>query len=393
MKHAFALLVLGLVWLAVAPPAPSVSAQERAKPAYVEIKREAFQRDVNGKQVDLYTLKNSHGMVVKITNQGGKIVQLLVPDRNNELGDVVLGYETLDQYLAGRASMGAIIGRYANRIAKGRLVLNGQAYQLPINNGPNHLHGGRGTQFLVFDAKQIDAKALQLHYSFKDGEEGYPGNTNLKVVYAVTDDNELRITYEAVTDKPTVVNFTNHAFFNLAGEGRGDILGHELTLNADRFTPIDDTSIPTGELREVKGTPMDFTRPRTIGARINDSDPQLKNGTGYDHNFVLNKGGQELSFAGRLADPGSGRVMEVYTTEPGMQVYTGNFLAGKAPLDLGKGGKLYGVREAICLETQHFPDSPNRANFPTTVLNPGQWFTSTTIYKFSPKLPAPGSQP
>ena len=309
------------------------------------------------------------------------------------LGDVVLGYETLDQYMAGRASMGAIIGRYANRIAQGRLVLNGQTYQLPINNGPNHLHGGKGTQFLVFDAKQIDESTLQLHYSFKDGEEGYPGNTSLKVLYAVTDDNELRITYEAVTDKPTVVNFTNHAFFNLAGEGRGDILGHELTLNADRFTPIDDTSIPTGELREVKGTPMDFTRPQTIGARINESDPQLKNGTGYDHNFVLNKSGQELSFAGRLSDPGSGRVMEVYTTEPGMQVYTGNFLAGKPPLDLGKGGKLYGVREAICLETQHFPDSPNRANFPTTVLNPGQWFTSTTIYKFSPKLPAQGSQP
>ena len=273
MKRTFALLVLGLAMMAVAPPERSVSAQERAKPTYVEIKREAFQKDVNGKQVDLFTLKNSHGMVVKITNQGGKIVQLLVPDRNNELGDVVLGYDTLDQYMAGRASMGAIIGRYANRIAKGRLILNGQSYQLPINNGPNHLHGGKGTQFLVFDAKQIDARTLQLHYYFKDGEEGYPGNTSLKVVYAVTDDNELRITYEAVTDKPTVVNFTNHAFFNLAGEGRGDILGHELTINADRFTPIDDTSIPTGELRAVKGTPMDFTRPQKIGARINDSDP------------------------------------------------------------------------------------------------------------------------
>jgi aldose 1-epimerase len=245
MKRAVALLVLGLVMVAGAPQERSVSAQESARPAYVEIKREAFQKDVNGKRVDLYTLKNRHGMVVKITNQGGKIVQLLVPDRNNVLGDVVLGYDTLDQYMAGRASMGAIVGRYANRIAQGRLVLNGQTYQLPINNGPNHLHGGKGTQFLVFDARQIDERTLQLHYAFKDGEEGYSGNTGLRVLYAVTDDNELIISYEAVTDKPTVVNFTNHAFFNLAGEGRRHP-GHELTLNADRFTPIDDTSIPTG---------------------------------------------------------------------------------------------------------------------------------------------------
>ena len=390
MKRIAAFMIASFVCSAMMLPGRAASAQERGTPMYVEVKREAFQKDVDGKKVDLYTLRNSYGMVVKVTNQGGKIVQLLVPDRNNELGDVVLGYDTIDQTMAGRASMGAVIGRYANRIAKGRFTLNGQSYQLPVNNGPNHLHGGKGVQFLVFDAKQIDERTLQLHYYFKDGEEGYPGNTGLKVVYAVTDDNELRITYEAVADKPTVVNFTNHAFFNLAGEGRGDILGHELTINADRFTPIDDTSIPTGELLLVKGTPMDFTRPQKIGARINDTDQQLKNGTGYDHNYVLNKSGQELSFAGRLYDPGSGRVMEVYTTEPGMQVYTGNFLAGKPPLDQGKGGKLYGVREAICLETQHFPDSPNRANFPTTVLNPGQWFTSTTIYKFSPKLPAKG---
>ncbi|PYN82528.1 MAG: galactose-1-epimerase [Candidatus Rokuibacteriota bacterium] len=381
MKSVFVVIV------AVIIQGLTVGAQAQNRPAYVETRREAFQKEIDGRKVDLFTLKASTGMVVKITNQGGKIVQLLVPDKDNHLGDVVLGYETVDQYVTGRASFGAIIGRYANRIAKGRFTLNGREYQLPVNNGPNHLHGGKGTHFLVFDARQLDERTLQLTYNFKDGEEGYPGNTNLKVVYAVTDDQQLRITYEAVTDRPTVVNFTNHAFFNLAGEGRGDVLDHELTVNADRFTPIDATSIPTGELRAVKGTPMDFTRPARIGARINDSDEQLKFGTGYDHNYVLNKTAGELSFAARLSDPVSGRIMEVYTTEPGMQLYTGNFLTGKAPNDVGKGGKPYPVRSAVCLETQHFPDSPNKAGFPTTVLNPGQWFTSTTVYKFSPGFP------
>jgi len=378
-----AVAVPSLVVVAVALPASSLVALAQTK-AYVEIKREAFQKEVDARPTDLYTLKNTTDMIVKITNQGAKIVQILVPDKSGQLGDVVLGYETVDQYVAGRASYGAIIGRYANRIAKGRFTLNGLEYQLPVNNGPNHLHGGRGSHFRVWDAKQIDDRSVRLTYVFKDGEEGYPGNTTLTVVYTVTDDQELKIAYEAVTDKPTVINFTNHAFFNLAGEGKGDILGHELTINADRFTPIDATSIPSGELRPVKGTPMDFTRPARIGARINDTDEQLKFGTGYDHNYVLNKRATELSFAARLSDPVSGRVMEVYTTEPGMQLYTGNFLTGKAPNDVGKGGKAYPIRSAVCLETQHFPDSPNKPSFPTTVLNPGQWFTSTTIYKFSP---------
>ena len=367
----------------------TMGAQAQTGTAYVQLKREAFQKEIGGKKTDLYTLQTSTGMTVKITNQGGKIVQILVPDKDNRLGDVVLGYETVDHYVAGRASFGAIIGRFANRIAKGRFTLDGRDYQLPVNNGPNHLHGGKGTQFLVFDARQPDGRTLELTYSFKDGEEGYPGNTSLRVVYAVTDDQELRISYEAVTDKPTVVNFTNHAFFNLAGAGQGDILDHELTINADRFTPIDTTSIPTGELRAVKGTPMDFTRPVRIGARIGEADEQLKFGTGYDHNYVLNKTAGELTFAARLSDPVSGRVMEVYTTEPGMQLYTGNFLTGQAPNDVGKGGKSYHVRSAVCLETQHFPDSPNKTNFPTTTLRPGQWFTSTTVYKFSPRFPAP----
>ena len=365
----------------------TMGAQAQNEPAYVQIKREAFQKEIGGKKTDLYTLQASAGMTVKITNQGGKIVQILVPDKDNRLGDVVLGYETVDQYVAGRASFGAIIGRFANRIAKGRFSLDGHDYQLPVNNGPNHLHGGKGTQFLVFDARQLDGRTLELSYHFKDGEEGYPGNTTLRVVYAVTDDQELRITYEAVTDKPTVVNFTNHAFFNLRGQGQGDILDHELAINADRFTPIDATSIPTGELRAVEGTPMDFTRLARIGARINDADEQLKFGTGYDHNYVLNKTADALSFAARLSDPVSGRIMEVYTTEPGIQLYTGNFLNGQAPNDVGKGGKSYPVRSAVCLETQHFPDSPNKPSFPTTTLKPGQWFTSMTIYKFSPRFP------
>jgi len=383
MNHLFTMIVVGFI-LGV-----TMEAGAEARPAYVETKRDAFQKEIGGKKTDLYTLRTSTGMVVKITNQGGKIVQILVPDKDNRLGDVVLGYETIDQYVTGRASFGAIIGRFANRIAKGHFTLDGREYQLPINNGPNHLHGGRGTQFLVFDARQLDDRTLELTYTFKDGEEGYPGNTSLRVVYAVTDDQELRISYEAVTDKPTVVNFTNHAFFNLAGAGQGDILDHELTINADRFTPIDTTSIPTGELRPVKGTPMDFTRPVRIGARIGEADEQLKFGTGYDHNYVLNKPAGELSFAARLSDPVSGRVMEVYTTEPGIQLYTGNFLTGQAPNDVGKGGKPYHVRTAVCLETQHFPDSPNKTNFPTTTLRPGQWFTSTTVYKFSPRFPAP----
>ena len=383
MKRIFTMIVAGILL------GTTMGAQAQTRPAYVEMKRDAFRKEIGGKKADLYTLETGTGMTVKITNQGGKIVQILVPDKDNQLGDVVLGYETVDQYVAGRASFGAIIGRFANRIAKGRFTLDGRDYQLPVNNGPNHLHGGKGTQFLVFDARQLDGRTLELTYNFKDGEEGYPGNTTLKVVYAVTDDQELRITYEAVTDKPTVVNFTNHAFFNLRGQGQGDILDHDLTINADRFTPIDTTSIPTGELRAVKGTALDFTRPARIGARINEADEQLKFGTGYDHNYVLNKTADELSFAARLSDPVSGRTMEVYTTEPGMQLYTGNFLTGQAPNDVGKGGKSYPVRSAVCLETQHFPDSPNKPSFPTTTLNPGRWFTSMTIYKFSPRFPAP----
>jgi len=352
---------------------------------YVEILRGAFQKTIDGKPVDLYTLSNSSGMVVKLTNQGGKIVQLLVPDRNNQLGDVVLGYETLEQYLAGRQTFGAVIGRFANRIAKGRFTLHGTPFQLPLNNGANHLHGGKGVQSQIMDGAQIDGRTVQFIYRFADGEEGYPGTINMTVTYTLSEDHELGLIYEAATDRPTIINFTNHTYFNLAGEGSGDILDHDLLVNADQFTPCDATQIPTGEICEVQATPLDFRRPSRIGARIDAEDAQLKFGSGYDHNYVLNTARQGLTFAARLADPVSGRVMEVYTTEPGLQVYTGNFLTGKET-DVGKGGKPYTVRGAICLETQHFPDSPNHPHFPPTVLNPGQGFRSVTIFRFAPKF-------
>ena len=353
---------------------------------YVDMKREAFQKEVNGKMVDLYTLTNKNGMVAKITTYGGKLLQLLVPDKNGKLGDVVLGYETLQQTIEGQGSLGATVGRYANRIGKGQFSLDGASYQLSLNNGPNHLHGGiMGSRFQVFDAVQPDSRTLQLTYYFKDGEEGYPGNCLMRAVYSLTDNNELVVTYDAVTDKPTIVNFTNHAFYNLAGAGSGTILNHILTLNADHFTPVDGTLITTGEIRPVKGTVMDFNQPTAMGARINDSYEQLKYGPGYDHNFVLNKTSNALSFAARVYEPTSGRILEIYTTEPGIQFYAGNFLEGKVPRDVGKGGKLYKFREGFCLETQHFPDSPNKPNFPSTALRPGEWFTSTTVYKFSVK--------
>jgi aldose 1-epimerase len=354
--------------------------------SYVEIAREAFQRTVDDKPVDLYTLRNRGGMLARLTNQGGKLVQLLVPDRNNRLGDVVLGYETLEGYLTGRQTYGAVVGRFANRIAGGRFTLSGIPYQLPLNNGPNHIHGGRGVQSRVMDGLQLDDRSVRFSYRFRDGEEGYPGNTELTVTYVLGEDHDLAITYEAVTDAPTVVNFTNHSYFNLAGEGTGDILEHDLLVNADRFIPYDAAQIPTGELRPVQGTPLDFRRPCRIGARIDAPDEQLQRGRGYDHTYVLDSAGQGIGFAARLAEPGSGRILEVYTTEPGLQVYSGNALTGKES-DIGKGGKPYAARGAICLETQHFPDAPNRPRFPTTVLGPGERFRSVTVFRFGPRCP------
>ncbi len=351
---------------------------------YVELQREKYQKEIDGKKVDLYAIKNRGGMVVRITNWGAKIQQILVPDKDGVFGDVALGYESIDQLQAGQGSMGAFVGRFANRIGQAKFTLNGQEYKLAANNGPNSLHGGeKGSRFVVFDAKQINDAAVQMTYVFKDGEENYPGTVPLRVVYSVTDGNELVVEYDATAvDKATVVNFTTHTFFNLAGQGKGDVLGHVVMVNADNFTPIDKTLIPTGEIKPVKGTPMDFTKPTTFGERIGQEDDQLKLGLGYDHNYVLNKKSSEFSLAASVFEPTSGRVMEVWSTEPGMQVYSGNFLEGKVPRDIGKGGAVYGFRTAFCLEPQHFPDSPNKPNFPSTVLNPGEWSSGKTVYKF-----------
>lgn len=356
---------------------------ESTKQNYIPIAREAFQMTHEGKQIDLFTLRNAKGMIVQITNYGGKIVSIIVPDRDGNMGDVCLGYESAEEYVNGIASLGATMGRYANRIANAQFTLNDSTYHLAKNNGEHTIHGGaKGFRFKVWDAKQLDEYSLELTYFSEDGEEGFPGNLTLKVLYSVTNENELKLTYHATTDKPTVLNVTNHAFFNLAGEGIGDVLDHELMVNADAFTPVDATAIPLGNYQNVEGTPLDFKNMTRIGDRIDADFEQLKHVGGYDHNFIINKKENELAVAGLLYEPVSGRVMEVKTTEPGIQVYTANSLTDK---DKGKGGKIYGSRSSICLETQHFPDSPNHPNFPTTVVNPGEDYVSTTIYKFSVK--------
>ncbi|MEW6512125.1 MAG: aldose epimerase family protein [Bacteroidota bacterium] len=338
---------------------------------------------VQGRDVFLYTLRNTRGMEAKITNYGGIVVSLVAPDRHGAFADVVLGYDSLSSYLKATPYFGAIVGRYGNRIGNSTFTLNGTKFTLAANDGSNSLHGGiRGFDKVVWDADTTvgaDGPTLTLRYVSPDGEEGYPGTLHVSVAYTLTDSNQLRIRYTATTDKPTVLNLTHHSYFNLAGAGTGDILGHELEINADRFTPIDAGLIPTGELRSVEGTLMDFRRPIAIGARINHVDEQLRLGRGYDHNWVLNRTGRGLSYAARLVERGSGRAVEVWTTEPGIQFYSGNFLDGT---NIGKGGTPYAYRTGLCLETQHFPNSPNIPAFPTTVLNPGETFNSTTVYTF-----------
>ena len=336
-------------------------------------------------RLEMYALTNKNGLTMTVTNYGGRILTLNVPDKNGKMDDVVLGYDSLPKYLTGGGVYGAMIGRFGNRIAKGRFTIDSTEYQLAINNGINSLHGGpKGFHNQFWQATPIkngDADALELRYKSLEGEEGYPGTLDVKVVYTLTNENEVVIDYEASTDKPTIINLTHHSFFNLQGEGEGDILGHEVIINANHFTPVDNGLIPTGEIKSVKGTPFDFLTKHTIGERINNDDEQLKFGKGYDHNWVLNKKeAGSLTLAATVTEPTSGRVMEVLTTEPGMQFYTGNFMNGK---DIGKSGKSYIYRSAFCLETQHFPDAPNHKNFPNTVLSPGEKYQQKTIYKFS----------
>ena len=352
----------------------------------LNIEKQAF-GEVDGKKVDLYTLTNANNVEMKVTNFGGIITSLKVPDKNGNFDDIVLGYNTLAEYVKANPYFGAIIGRYGNRIKKGKFVLDGKEYTLAINNAPNNLHGGpNGFDTVVWDAEtKQDSNSVSIIFKYlsKDGEEGFPGNLEAKVTYALTNDNELKIHYIATTDKPTIVNLTNHTYWNLTGEGSGDILSHDLMINADMYTPVDATLIPTGELASVESTPMDFREATAIGSRINDDFEQLKFGKGYDHNWILNKSAEnEMTLAATVYESTSGRYMEIYTTEPGIQFYSGNFLDGTI---VGKSGKNYKFRDGFCLETQHFPDSPNQPNFPSTVLRPGETYETTTIHKFSVK--------
>ena len=373
----FALIGLSLAMLVSCAP-------KKEAGRIATMKKQLFGKTAAGVEVDLYTLANGNGVEAAITTYGGIVVSLKTPDRAGLSSDVVLGFDSLDGYLKGHPYFGALIGRYGNRIAKGRFKLNGVEYKLAVNNGENHLHGGiQGFDKVVWTARDVstpEAASLELTYLSKDGEEGYPGNLSVTVTYTLTAKNDFKIDYLAATDKDTVVNLTNHSYFNLAGQGQGEILGHEVTINAGRFLPVDAGLIPTGERKAVQGTPFDFTRPMTIGARIQQDDEQLKRGKGYDHCYVLNGSGGALALAARVHEPKSGRVMEVLTTEPALQLYTGNFLDGTFT---GKGGKVYQFRYGFCMETQHYPDSPNQADFPSVVLKPGAKYQTTTVYRFS----------
>jgi aldose 1-epimerase len=350
---------------------------KEAKP--MSANEEPFGQTSDGRQVALYTLTNPNGIRAKITNYGGILVSLEVPDKKEKLADVTLGFDSLDGYLKVHPYFGAIVGRYANRIGKAEFTLDGVLYKLAANNNENHLHGGiKGFDKAIWKAEEFKAEGdkawLKLSHISEDEEEGYPGNLACTVTYTLTKDNELKINYEAQTDKTTIINLTNHTYFNLAGQGTGDILGHEVMINADNYTPVDEGLIPTGEIKRVANSPMDFTSPMTIGSRINQVPG------GYDHNYVLNSGGGTLTLCAEVYEPTTGRVMTIYTTEPGVQFYTGNFLDGTLT---GKGNKVYKKHYGFCLETQHFPDSPNKPSFPTVVLQPGQKYTSETVYKFS----------
>lgn len=362
-------------------PETKVSGQDSSDSSIVTLpERKAFRDTINDLQTDLYILQNSKGMKGAITNYGGRLVSLLVPDKNGKLTDVVVGFKTVKDYVSSTEPyFGATIGRYGNRIAKGKFSLDGKQYSLFTNNGPNTLHGGKnGYQAVVWNAQQLNDSTLELTYLSKDGEEGFPGNLDVKVTCRLTNDNELKFDYEAKTDKKTVVNLTNHAFFNLNGEGSGTINNHVLQINGDQYTPVDSTLIPTGKIEPVAGTPFDFTKPMKIGDKVNADDEQLKNGKGYDHNYVLK--GTGMKHAATVVGDQSGIVMDVYTEEPGLQFYGGNFMQSKNTF---KGGAKDDFRTAFCLETQHFPDSPNQSNFPSTVLEPGHTYKTSSVYRFT----------
>jgi len=343
--------------------------------------KQPYGRAPDGIPVDLYTLTNSAGMQAQITNYGGIVTSLLVPDRTGGLRDVVLGFDRLDGYLGRHPYFGAICGRYANRIARGRFTLNGVQYTLSRNDGENHLHGGvRGFDKVVWQGQEHGASALRLAYVSPAGEEGYPGRLTVLVTYELTEGNELRIDYLASSDADTVLNLSHHGYFNLADGGASDVLTHQVTIDADHYLPVAADLIPTGEVRRVEGTPMDLRGGAAIGTRVDGSDEQLMFGRGYDHTFVLDGQSGQLRRAARVYEPASGRLMEVFTTEPGVQFYTGNFLDGTVA---GKAGVAYRPRHGLCLECQHFPDSPNQPQFPTTVLKRGQTYTQTTLYRFS----------
>lgn len=372
------LILMGIAALMIS----SCSNQPKSETTLSGLDPKAFETKVNDHSVNLYTLKNKNGMEVCITNFGGRIVSVMVPDKNGKMKDVVLGFDSIADYVNIPSDFGASIGRYANRIKDGKIVIDGDTIQLPQNNFGHCLHGGpKGWQYQVYEAKQIDGTKLELVRQSPDGDENFPGNVTAKVTYTLTDDNSIDISYEATTDKKTVINMTNHSYFNLSGDAQKPITDHLLYVNADKFTPVDSTFMTTGEILDVKGTPMDFTVAKTVGQDIDKYEyDQLKNGNGYDHNWVLNTNGDIKQVAARLTSPVSGITLEVYTDEPGIQVYSGNFLDGAVK---GKKSIVYNQRAAICLETQHYPDSPNKPEWPSVLLEPGKTYRSHCIFKFT----------
>jgi aldose 1-epimerase len=371
-------LIAALAGLAAAAPQPATSTAARPT-----VSKAAFGRTPEGAAVDVYTLTNASGMEVRAITYGAYVISLRTPDRQGKLDDVVLGFDDLDGYLKSGSHMGSVVGRYGNRIANAKFTLDGKTYPLAANDGVNHLHGGvKGFDRYVWAGEQLqqgEAVGVRFTLVSPDGDEGYPGRLKTAVTYTLTPKNELVVEYEATTDKPTLVNLTQHSYFNLAGQQNGDILDHELQIHADRVTTAGQGLIPTGALASLDGSPLDFRKPARIGARIDQDDPQLKLGRGYDHNYVVNRTGPGLVPAARLVDAKSGRVMEVLTTEPGIQLYTGNWLGEEK----GKAGRVYPRRSGVCLETQHYPDSPNRPEFPSTVVRPGETYRSKTVFAFS----------